>query len=172
MAHKHHITPRYKGGSNEKSNIIEVSVTSHAMFHYCNWKLWGDMRDFLAWKGLAGEIGKEEIINQLAQNSGGLQKMWERTAHLMENDPEYRSRNRKHLLEIQPLAVAASLTDESRERRKETYKKIKHQQGESNSQHGTRWITDGTVSKKIKKTDPIPQGFREGRKMNPIKRND
>lgn len=35
--------------------------------------------------------------------------------------------------------------------------------GERNSQFGTMWITDGTRSKKHRKTDPIPDGWWPGR---------
>lgn len=35
--------------------------------------------------------------------------------------------------------------------------------GRSNSQYGTRWATNGTKNKKIKKTDEIPQGWKLGR---------
>ena len=35
--------------------------------------------------------------------------------------------------------------------------------GESNSQFGTIWITNGIENKKIKKTDIIPEGWRNGR---------
>lgn len=43
----------------------------------------------------------------------------------------------------------------------------KHQTGEGNSQYGTRWIHSLTlsISKKIKKTDPLPDGWLEGRKI-------
>jgi hypothetical protein len=56
---------------------------------------------------------------------------------------------------------AASL--ESIEKRKETFSKIRHQQGASNSQSGTIWITNGVISKKIKKTDIIESGWKAGR---------
>ena len=32
-----------------------------------------------------------------------------------------------------------------------------------NSQYGTQWITDGKNNKKIKKNDPIPEGWKKGR---------
>ena len=38
------------------------------------------------------------------------------------------------------------------------------QKGESNSQFGTCWITNGIESKKIKKTDELPKGWSLGRK--------
>jgi hypothetical protein len=41
--------------------------------------------------------------------------------------------------------------------------KIK-QSGSSNSQFGTRWITNGTENKKIKKTSSIPNGWEIGRR--------
>jgi hypothetical protein len=39
------------------------------------------------------------------------------------------------------------------------------QRGESNSQYGTCWITNEIESKKVYKTDPIPEGWRLGRKI-------
>jgi hypothetical protein len=68
--HKHHIIPTYRGGSDDPVNLVAVSVTQHAMFHFCNWQLWGDKRDWLAWKGLIGEIGKEEIVRELRREGG------------------------------------------------------------------------------------------------------
>lgn len=40
-------------------------------------------------------------------------------------------------------------------KRKETMTRIKHQQGSTNSQYGTMWITNGTANRKIKKEDVI-----------------
>ena len=78
MFHSHHILPKYRGGFDEPSNLIKLTVTQHAMFHYCNWQLWGDKRDWLAWRGLIGEIGKEEIIHELRLigSTKGLTKAW------------------------------------------------------------------------------------------------
>lgn len=52
---------------------------------------------------------------------------------------------------------------ESIEKLKKTYKKIKHQQGERNSQFGTMWITNGKECCKIKKDQSIPEDWRKGR---------
>jgi hypothetical protein len=49
MTHRHHIIPRHAGGSDDPSNIVELTV-----------------EDRLAWMGLLGIIDKEEIIRQLA----------------------------------------------------------------------------------------------------------
>jgi len=37
----------------------------------------------------------------------------------------------------------------------------------ANSQYGTMWITNSIENKKIKKTDPIPDGWRSGRNITP-----
>jgi hypothetical protein len=59
--HKHHIIPRYMGGSNSPENIVEVTVTQHAMFHFCNYQLWGNEEDRIAWRGLSGLITPDEV---------------------------------------------------------------------------------------------------------------
>lgn len=70
MKHKHHLTPKYLGGSNELQNLVEVSPIQHAMFHYCNWRLWGNTEDKIAWRALAGYSKKEEIIHQVISLAG------------------------------------------------------------------------------------------------------
>jgi hypothetical protein len=60
------------GGEYVEGNTIEVEVTqcdghtaNHIMWHYANWGLWGKREDKVAWKGLAGYLGKEEIIAEM-----------------------------------------------------------------------------------------------------------
>jgi hypothetical protein len=65
FTHKHHIIPRYMGGSNDASNLVEVTVTQHAMFHFCNYQLWGNEEDRIAWLGLSGTSTKEEYVREL-----------------------------------------------------------------------------------------------------------
>jgi hypothetical protein len=51
---------------------------------------------------------------------------------------------------------------------KETKTKLRMSKGNGseNSQFGTMWITDGTINKKIKRVDIIPEGWYNGRKIN------
>ena len=44
-------------------------------------------------------------------------------------------------------------TQETKEKQKQTYKKINHQKGEKNSQFGTCWITKDGLNKKINKDE-------------------
>lgn len=55
--------------------------------------------------------------------------------------------------ELIPFWKGKNLSTERKEKMKETYKKIGHQQGEKNSQYGTCWITKNGINKKIKKED-------------------
>jgi len=159
MKHKHHIIPLYRGGLDIKENLVEVSVTQHAMFHYCNWRLWEDDRDRLAWKGLTGEIGKEEIIREL--RSIGAKKANREHIHTEKHINLLKEVGKKYHRQ----AVEASKSSDAIKKKKETLAKINHQQGTKNSQYGTMWITDGTKkgSYKIKRGDKIPVGYKPGR---------
>jgi len=75
MKHKHHIIPRYEGGSNLQENIVELTTTQHAMWHYAEWTRKNNIEDYLAWKSLSGQIGKEEI--QSIKSKMGYNKMKE-----------------------------------------------------------------------------------------------
>lgn len=68
--HKHHIIPRYMGGPDTPENLVEVTVTQHAMFHFCNYQLWGNEEDRLAWRGLSGLITTDEVALE-AMSLGG-----------------------------------------------------------------------------------------------------
>jgi hypothetical protein len=43
LMHKHHIIPRYMGGTDGEENLVEVTIAQHAMFHYCNYQLWNNI---------------------------------------------------------------------------------------------------------------------------------
>ena len=59
------------------------------------------------------------------------------------------------------------ITEESIQKRKISFNRINHQQGNKNSQFGLRWIysEELKINKKVKKTDPIPVGWKIGRKI-------
>jgi len=62
--HKHHIIPKYMGGTDDPSNLIELSVSDHANAHYELWLMCGNWQDEVAWKGLSGMISSTEAIRQ------------------------------------------------------------------------------------------------------------
>ena len=83
MTHKHHIIPKHAGGTDEPSNIEYVTVEQHAERHRILFETHGRWQDKVAWLGLSGRIGKEEIIRLRASESlsyrlrhGDLRGMW------------------------------------------------------------------------------------------------
>lgn len=54
-------------------------------------------------------------------------------------------------------------SEEALNNQKKAHKANNHQQGSKNSQYGTKWVTNGIESKKIKKTEKIPDGYYNGR---------
>jgi hypothetical protein len=58
------------GGTDDPSNLIELTVEEHAEAHRLLWEQYGRKEDELAWKGLAGIIGKEELLHELFVMAG------------------------------------------------------------------------------------------------------
>ena len=61
MKHKHHIIPRHMGGQDSAGNLVELTVEEHAEAHRILFEEHGRWQDELAWKGLSGQIGNEEV---------------------------------------------------------------------------------------------------------------
>ena len=80
--HKHHIVPRHMGGSDDPSNLIELTVEEHAEAHLRLWEEHGKTQDLIAYQGLSGMINKAEIISQVSSNAR--KEKWK--------DPEYRAK--------------------------------------------------------------------------------
>lgn len=58
------------GGSDDLSNLIELTVEEHAEVHRVLFEKYGRKEDELAWKGLAGLIDKKELVHQLLVMAG------------------------------------------------------------------------------------------------------
>lgn len=77
------------GGTDDESNLIELSVEDHAEAHRILYETHGKQEDYLAWRGLAGLIGKDEIQAEWNKLKG--QRSWEvgmteaRVAHYTSN---------------------------------------------------------------------------------------
>jgi hypothetical protein len=64
VLHKHHIIPRHAGGTDDASNIVELTVEQHAEAHRKLYEQYGRQEDYLAWRGLAGLVGKDKMIKE------------------------------------------------------------------------------------------------------------
>ena len=79
LVHKHHIIPRHSGGSDDSSNIVELTVEEHAEAHRKLYEQYGNEYDNIAWLGLSKQIGKEEATRharQAVHSTGTTGKTW------------------------------------------------------------------------------------------------
>ena len=162
MKHRHHVIPRHMGGTDDPSNIVELSVAEHAEAHRLLFEQYGHKEDELAWKGLAGIIGKENII-RTAQSIGGTNRMsvdnpWRSSSTVFDVNSE-----------LQKKATIAANSEESLRKKKLTFIQNQHQKGMKNSQYGTCWVYHlEHGSKKISKEELdkfLKLGYTSGRKM-------
>ena len=73
------------GGTNDPSNLIELSIEDHADAHRILWENYGKIEDYYAWQGLLGNVTGYEILKGIMSS----QKMRE---HLSKKGKEYWSK--------------------------------------------------------------------------------
>ena len=76
MKHIHHIIPKYMGGTDDPSNLIELTVEEHALAHKKLYEEHSNQEDFIAWHMLLGQIGKDEALF-MSRSIGGKKPMSE-----------------------------------------------------------------------------------------------
>lgn len=143
------------GGTDDPSNIVELTIEEHAEAHRKLFEEHGRWQDELAWKGLAKMISKEEIIRiQITNGAKNAVK-----ARMKNSTFEQRSK----------AAKKGGYAN---------YKKNKEKVDatlRANAQRGKElglgghppgkwiWITNGSESKKVLKENNIPDGWKRGR---------
>lgn len=70
MSHKHHIIPRHVGGTDDPTNLIELTVEEHALAHQKLYEQFGRWQDYVAWQGLSKLVSREQI-DKILQSQGG-----------------------------------------------------------------------------------------------------
>lgn len=65
MKHTHHKIPKHAGGTDDSSNLVELTIEEHAEAHRLLYEQYGRWQDRVAWKGLLGLIGHEEIMQEM-----------------------------------------------------------------------------------------------------------
>lgn len=65
LIHKHHVVPKHIGGTNDPSNLIELTVEEHAEAHRILYEQYGRWQDKVAWLSLSGMIGNEEVLKEI-----------------------------------------------------------------------------------------------------------
>ena len=78
------------GGSDDPDNLITLSVKEHAIAHARLYLKYGNEKDYLAYKGLRKQIGKEQIFIETSRigglNNKGKLKTKEHRAKISESN--------------------------------------------------------------------------------------
>lgn len=67
MKHVHHIIPKHMGGTDESSNLIELTVEEHAQAHLRLYETHGKKEDLCAYYMLSGKNQDPEFVSLRAQ---------------------------------------------------------------------------------------------------------
>jgi hypothetical protein len=70
MKHKHHIIPKHMGGSDNPSNLIELSVEEHSQAHLKLYKEFGKKEDLCAYYMLSGKSQDPEFKKMVCSLGG------------------------------------------------------------------------------------------------------
>lgn len=94
MLHKHHIIPRYLGGTDDPSNLVELTVEQHAEAHRLLYEQHGNWQDYVAWQGLSKldehfDAAKQSMIEGGRKGAAKSNLRWK--------DPVLREKHKKHL---------------------------------------------------------------------------
>ncbi len=87
--HTHHIVPRHMGGTDDPSNLIELTIEEHALAHKALWEEHGSEYDHIAWRCLSGLItGEEARIEAVKVALKGVSKPIEQKEKMSESAKE------------------------------------------------------------------------------------
>lgn len=127
VKHKHHIIPKHMGGSDDPSNLKELTIDEHAEAHRELYKQHGLKQDYVAWKTLEGSMPREEAIREIRIQSN--KDRWK--------DPEFAERTAKKISESMKQVweegrqvVRENLTFKDRKHSEETLTKMKDKRTE------------------------------------------
>ena len=177
MKHKHHKIPRHMGGTDEPSNLIELTVEEHSAEHRKLFELYGKHDDYVAWKALSGTIGKEELVLELLR-LGGIKsgKLNAESGHMSAIQTLGSSKGGKRSsIVCRERGVNAFFDAKLRH---DIAKKGGQIQGKNNAEsghlkriaqlpnkrnNGMFWITDGIKNKMIYSESDMQNGWRKGK---------
>ena len=179
MKHIHHIIPRHMGGTDDPSNLIELTRKEHAMSHLKLYEEFGKKEDLGAYYLLTGQTDEAAKISsslggtvqgRINAENGHMSKIQK----LADCSEAGKKGGKATMLSgkgafgdpIQRLEscrrggiVQGKINSESGH-----LKKIAQMSIEENKRNsGMMWITDGTQNKMLNKTADVPAGFRRGK---------
>lgn len=127
--HKHRIKPGYEGGEYCEGNVVELTPTQHAMWHFAEWQRKGNWQDQLAWKGLVKhtEDPFQEVLRQTGKAVGSITgtEPWNKGKKLSEETRRKMSEAKKGVKKSAEHRAKISEANRKRRHSEETKQKIR-----------------------------------------------
>ena len=159
MKHKHHIIPRHAGGSNDPSNLIELTVEEHAEAHRLLYEQYGRWQDKIAWETLSGHIGKEEAIKSV---QGAANRGRKRTLEQCERIRQAAIERNKRWAENPEIRIAANRKISEAHKGKIRTEEHAKNNRDSRLANGKPWHSDETKKKISEATSKAQLGKKRG----------
>lgn len=151
------------GGTNDPSNLIELTIEEHAEAHRILYETYGREQDLLAWKGLEGIIPKQDIVRKACSLAGkkSNKKRLEDGTHLWLNSEHQRNKQLKRL----EKGTHNFLDSETRDKQKIAHQKTLKENNPVYSQISkgkNKFVSDNPTKTKLvcphcDKEGPMPQ---------------
>jgi hypothetical protein len=153
------------GGTDDPSNLIELSVEEHAEAHKKLFEEHGHWQDYLAWQGLSKIIPREELISMVQSEAAKERLRNKGNPFSGIQTPGNFAINEEFRKQVAKLANSP----EAIVKKKKTMAERKHQQGSKNSQYGSIWVTHKEYGNKKIKAEMLNEflslGYSKGRVM-------
>ena len=175
MKHKHHILPKHMGGSDDPSNLIELTREEHAQEHLKLYEQYGKKEDLGAYYLLTGQT--DEAMKICSSLGGKIQGPRNRESGHMKNIQTLGSSigGKKSSIVCREKQVNAFfdpvLRTEIARMGGQVQGKINSNSGHlkiiaqlpNKRNNGMFWITNGLTNKMVKKESEIENGWRKGK---------
>lgn len=159
MKHIHHIIPKHMGGTDNPSNLVELTVLEHAQAHKELYEKYGKTEDLCAYYMLSGKNLDPEFVKARASLGGLASYKKRKSAGLEGNDLVYGRTTTPE--ELYKNRAAGGKTQGKRNAESGHLKRIASLPNPRSA--GKQWITDGVNNRMIVKDSEIPYGFRLGK---------
>lgn len=147
MKHTHHIVPKYMGGSDDPTNLVELTVEEHAEAHRILYETYGHWQDKVAWQGLLGLIDHKEIVQEMYNARKGTGNFFYGKKHTDETKRKISESNKgRHKGKPKPNGFSENLSKKNSGSGNPMYGKTPWNKGKS---------CPASMSSKIKKGQPV-----------------
>lgn len=169
--HTHHIIPRHAGGTDDPSNLVELTIEDHAIAHEVRYRIYGDDRDAVAARMIRGQVSHYDAFIEMVSRPKS--ERWKKTMSERmtgENNPMYgkaTSQKQKKAVRIANSVPKPHISDHMKKLHEEgsTYTFSKNDSskgGRTTAAQNRKWFTDGKTNK-LCTVGEEPEGFRRGR---------